>query len=219
MEALSTVQDVFARCSRPGRKPSPRRGEPQVFKAFIEDYPVYSRRIFECAFRILRDRSDAEDTVQEVCMTVQKHADQFHGHSQFATWLYRITFNAALQCLRQRRRQMKLGTALQPFTAEGRHAAPVVDWSRSNVLEDAAYQHELRRAIRRALDKLNPLDRRVVFLSDGEDRSDGEIAQLLGLTISAVKSRLHRARLVLRAELTKRLGKSAGTANDPQNMP
>lgn len=181
--------------------------DPEVFHAFMANYKRHAKRIFDWAYRILQDRQDAEDTLQEVCIAVQKHASQFRGQSQLSTWLYRVTFNAALQRLRRRKRH----AALLPscFTRNGRHVTPVVDWSSLSSVEDSTYRSELRHALVAALENLKPVDRCVVCLSEGEKFTDREIAQLLGLTLASVKSRLHRARLALRAELTVKLGFSS----------
>ena len=84
---------------------------------------------------------------------------------------------------------------------------PVVDWS--DTLDEKYAEQELQRFLKDALDQLKPLDKSVVVLSDLEGMSDKEIARMLGLTVSAVKTRLHRARLFLRGKLTVHLGHSA----------
>jgi RNA polymerase sigma factor (sigma-70 family) len=82
--------------------------------------------------------------------------------------------------------------------------APVIDWSSS--LEEYRYPRELQTILNDALARLRPIDRCVVMLSDGEEMSDRDIARLLGLTTSAVRSRLHRSRSYLRSYLSHRLG-------------
>lgn len=179
-----------------------------IFQSFIADYHIHSKRIFECAYRVLQDHADAEDAVQEVFLRVQKHADQFSGKSQLSTWLYRIAFNVALECLRRRRRHKECGDAVleRRPTRERRRTEAAVDWLHVSDVEGDVYRGELRCAVKATLDHLRPMDRRVVYLSEAEDRSDREIAQLLGLTVSAVKTRLYRSRIALRAELASKVG-------------
>jgi RNA polymerase sigma-70 factor (ECF subfamily) len=148
--------------------------------------------------------------VQEVFLTVYEKAQMFRGHSAFSTWLYRITMNAALTKLRHRKRSeaVSLDDFLPRFGEDGRHLQrPVVDWSKD--LERRLADEEVHRLLLRALDQLPPMDRTVVVLSDLEGHSDREIGAALGLSVGAVKARLHRARLFLRGKLMVKLGYSA----------
>jgi RNA polymerase sigma-70 factor (ECF subfamily) len=161
------------------------------------------------AIRLASNREEAEEVVQEVFLTVYEKAHTFRGASAFSTWLYRVTANAALTRLRRRKRgeEQSLDDFLPSFREDGHHLVrPVVDWS--NELEEHVASEERHRLIQQALDQLAPMDKAVVVSSDLEGLSDREIAAALGLSVSAVKARLHRSRLFLRGKLAAALGYS-----------
>jgi RNA polymerase sigma-70 factor (ECF subfamily) len=177
--------------------------------AFDRLFDLYSKRTFQIAYKLLRDRDEAEDAVQEVFLTVIQKAHTFRGNSQFSTWLHRLTVNSALCRLRRqkRRREVSYEDFLPQFREDGHHQVrPVVDWSHE--VEERSRNGELQQILRKALDQLKPVDKAVVVLSDIEGFSDREIAKSVGLTKSAVKTRLHRARLFLRGHLAVHLGYS-----------
>jgi RNA polymerase sigma-70 factor (ECF subfamily) len=172
-------------------------------------FNLYSAKLYNVAHRILGEVADTEEVIQDVFWTVYRKAKTFRGHSQFSTWLYRLTVNAALGRVRRRKRtsDVEYDEFLPQFQKDGHHQVrPVVDWS--NSLEDSYAQQEVQKIINEALNQLKPLDKSVVVLSDLEGFSDKEIAATLGLTVSAVKTRLHRARLFLRGKLATALGHS-----------
>ena len=169
----------------------------------------YSAKLFNVAQRILGDATDAEEVIQDVFLTAYRKASMFQGNSQFSTWLYRLTVNAALGKLRRgkRHRSVEYEEFLPKFQADGHHAVrPVVDWS--DTLDEKYARKELQLLLTKALDQLKPLDRSVMVLGDIEGLSDKEIAATLNLSVSAVKTRLHRARLFLRGKLAAHLGNS-----------
>lgn len=178
-------------------------------QAFGHIFALYSKRVFRLAYRLLGNREEAEDAVQEVFLAVFQKAHTFRGNSQFSTWLHRLTVNAALCRLRRqkRRREVSYEDFLPQFQEDGHHEVrPVVDWSHE--VEERSRNEELQQILRKALDQLKPVDKAVVVLSDIEGFSDREIAKSVGLTKSAVKTRLHRARLFLRGDLAVHLGYS-----------
>jgi len=174
-------------------------------------FEIHSAKLYGVALRILGgDRADAEEVIQDVFLTAFRKANMFHGDSQFSTWLYRLTVNAALGKIRRSRKknQVDYEDFLPKFQKDGHHQVrPVVDWSAS--LDENYSRQETRALLAAALNQLKPLDRSVVVLSDLEGSSDKEIAAALNLTVSAVKTRLHRARLFLRGKLARQLGHSA----------
>jgi len=177
--------------------------------ALEEIFQLYSGKLFNVAQRILGDAGDAEEVLQDVFLTAYRKANMFQGNSQFSTWLYRLTVNAALGKIRRskKHREVNYEEFLPKFQNDGHHMVrPVVDWS-DNVDEHYAHQ-ELKQIIAQALNQLRAVDRSVVVLSDLEGLSDREIAVTLNLTVSAVKTRLHRARLFLRGKLAVHLGHS-----------
>jgi RNA polymerase sigma-70 factor, ECF subfamily len=178
-------------------------------QAFEALFHRYLGGVFRQAIRLLADQAEAEEIVQEVFLTVYEKAQSFRGHSAFPTWLYRITLNTALTKLRQRKRSaaVSLDDFLPRFGEDGHHLQrPVVDWSKD--LEGRLAAQEAHRLLLQALDQLPQLDWTVVVLSDMEDLSDREIGTALGLSVGAVKARLHRTRLFLRGKLAVALGYS-----------
>jgi RNA polymerase sigma-70 factor, ECF subfamily len=178
-------------------------------EAFEALFHRYLSTVYRQAIRLLGDQAEADEVVQEVFLTVYEKAHTFRGHSAFSTWMYRIAVNAALTKLRQRKRSeaVSLDDFLPRFREDGHHLQrPVVDWSKD--LEGRLADEEIHRLLLQALDQLPPMDRTAVVLSDLEGHSDREIGAALGLSVGAVKARLHRARLFLRGKLTVVLGYS-----------
>jgi RNA polymerase sigma-70 factor (ECF subfamily) len=161
----------------------------------------FGPRIYRLAFRITGTHEDAQEVAQDVLWTIVRKIDTFKGESALGSWIYRITANAAYQKLRGRRGKEEVSwEALLPtFDADGHHVEPVQDWTIA--FEDPAIQAEARRRLREAIDSL-PADYRTAFvLHDMEGRPNPEIAELLGISLPAVKSRVHRSRLFLRQRL------------------
>ena len=178
-------------------------------EAFETLFQRYVPTVYRQAFRLVGNQAEAEEVVQDVFLTIYEKAQTFRGASAFSTWLYRITMNAALSKLRRRKRseELPLDDYLPRFREDGHHLVrPVVDWS--SELEERLAKAELYRLIQEALDQLQAVDKAVVMLSDLEGLSDREVGRALGLTVSAVKARLHRSRLCLRGKLAVSLGYS-----------
>lgn len=177
-------------------------------RAFELIFDRYVSRVYRQALRLTGNEADAEDVVQDVFLLAYRKAKTFQGKSEFSTWLYRLTMNAALTKLRQRKREkeVSLDDYLPQFREDGRHLIPVVDWSQD--IDKLVTGSEINQIIRQVLDQLSSVDRAVVVMSDLEDISNREIGEALGLTIQAVKARLHRARLFLRGKLSASLGHS-----------
>lgn len=182
-------------------------GDHQALEAIVD---LYSPKLYNVAQRILGDSADTEEVIQDVFWTVFRKAKTFQGNSRFSTWLYRLTVNEALGKIRRRKnqkREVDYEEYLPKFADDGHHRVrPVVDWS--DTLDRSYVEREMRQVVKVALDQLKPIDRSVVVLSDLEGMSDKEIATMLHLTVSAVKTRLHRARLFLRGRLASYLGHS-----------
>jgi RNA polymerase sigma-70 factor (ECF subfamily) len=178
-------------------------------EAFDVLFQRHFSMVYRQAFRLAGNREEAEEVVQEVFLTIYAKAQTFRGAAAFSTWLYRITANAALSKLRRRKKgeELALDEYLPSFREDGHHLVrPVVDWS--NELEERVASEERQRLIQQALDQLTPVDKAVVVLSDLEGLSDRDIGSALGLSVSAVKARLHRSRLFLRGKLAVSLGYS-----------
>lgn len=173
-------------------------------------FNAYSGKLYNVAHRILGETADTEEVIQDVFWTVYRKAKSFQGNSQFLTWLYRLTVNAALGKIRRskKKKEVEYDECLPKFQKDGHHLVrPVVDWS--DTLDEKYAEHEIQQLLGKALDQLKPVDKSVIVLSDLEGLSDKEIAAAVGLTVSAVKTRLHRARLFLRGKLAVQLGYSA----------
>ncbi|MGH7853829.1 MAG: RNA polymerase sigma factor [Candidatus Binatia bacterium] len=173
-------------------------------------FNLHSGKLYSVAQRILGQAADTEEVIQDVFWTAYRKAKTFKGDSQLSTWLYRLTVNAALGRIRRgkKKREVEYEEYLPKFQADGHHLVrPVVDWS--DTVDEKYARQEVHALLGKALDQLKPIDRSVVVLSDMEGLADKEIAAALSLTVSAVKTRLHRARLFLRGKLAVQLGHSA----------
>jgi RNA polymerase sigma-70 factor (ECF subfamily) len=161
---------------------------------------AHSPGIYRLALRLMRDQSEAEDVVQETFLSAFRGIDRFDGRSGLGTWLYRIAFNAAMMRLRRRRPDVVPveGTDEQ----EGDLPVPeaLVDWCL--LPEQELVNAEARAEMERAIGELPAKLRAVFVLRELEELSTSETAEALGLSEQAVKTRLHRARLLLRERLT-----------------
>jgi RNA polymerase sigma-70 factor, ECF subfamily len=172
-------------------------------------FNLYSAKLYNVAHRILGEVADSEEVVQDVFWTAYRKAQSFRGNSQLSTWLYRLTVNAALGKLRRskKKKEVEYEEYLPKFQKDGHHVVrPVVDWS--DTLDEQYANQEMQQLLKDTLDQLKPVDKSIMVLSDLEGMSDKEIALTVGLTVSAVKTRLHRARLFLRGKLAAHLGHS-----------
>lgn len=161
----------------------------------------YAPRVYNIARRMLGNDADAEDVTQDVLLQVVRKLHTFRGESSLPTWLHRVTVNAALahRARRARRAEHETHDPLQFFAEDGHHAHPVRPWS---VAPEAALEdRETRELIERAIDKLPEPYRDVYVLADVEGLPNAEIGTILKLSLPAVKSRLHRSRLMMRHAL------------------
>ncbi len=179
-----------------------RKGSPEAVEALFDRF---HGKIYGLAMSILKNESDAEEATQDVFMTVFQKAFTFKGDSALYSWIYRICVNACLMRLRGKKRSetVSIEEFMPVFTEEGMHAGVVGDWSKE--VERKMLDKELGGVIRKFTERLSEKYRVVFVLSDVEGLSNEETAQILGLTVPAVKSRLHRARLYLRERLSRYL--------------
>jgi RNA polymerase sigma-70 factor (ECF subfamily) len=165
---------------------------------------TYGERVYRLAFRITGSNEDAEEAAQDALWTAARKIHTFKGESAFGSWLYRITANAAYQKLRARRNkahEVALEDVLPPLDRDGVHFEPVADWS--SRVDEQTLQKELRAVLERAIDELPNDYRTALVLHDVEGLSNPDIAETLGISLPAVKSRVHRSRLFLRKRLTE----------------
>jgi RNA polymerase sigma-70 factor (ECF subfamily) len=162
----------------------------------------YQARVFGLALRLTGNRQDAEEVLQDVFLKVFQRIDGFRGDAKLSTWIYRITTNAALMRLRARPAlpALPLEDELGPAMTEGGMlAVAVADWS--SLPADEAAHRELLRRLEAAVEQLPPEYRSVFVLRDIEGCSAQEACEILELSLPALKSRLHRARLFVRKAL------------------
>jgi RNA polymerase sigma-70 factor (ECF subfamily) len=163
----------------------------------------YADKIFRLALRITRNPSDAEEVLQEVFLTMEK-LDTFRGESKFSTWLYRVAANASYMHLRANKKKYENEVSLEDYTSYNGSGAlegvQLKDWS--NIPDEVLLSREGMEIIARAVNEL-PEQYRIVFhLRDVEGLTNPEVAKVLGLSLTAAKSRIHRARLFLRDKLS-----------------
>jgi RNA polymerase sigma-70 factor (ECF subfamily) len=169
--------------------------------AFEELVNRYERKIFRLGMNITQNREDAEDVMQDAFLKSYQNLDRFQGDSRFYTWLVRIAVNEALMKLRKRRPgQVSLD---EPITDDGEDSVfrEIEDWGPSP--EKRFAQTELNEILNSVIGQLDPIFRVAFLLRDVEGLSTEETAQILGISVAAVKSRLLRARLKLRQKLNK----------------
>lgn len=161
----------------------------------------YAGQIYQLARRMLGSDADAEDVTQDVLLQVVRKLDTFRGDAAPSTWLHRITVNAALAHRRKKavREEHQVRDPLDYFLEDGHHRAPVGQWSVSP--DEQILDEETQELIEQAIAKLPESYRDVFILADIEQLPNAEIAKMLGDTLPAVKSRLHRARLLMREAL------------------
>lgn len=179
-----------------------RRDDPAAMEQLVERY---ADRVYRLALRITGSREDAEEAAQDALWTAGRKIQTFKGDAAFGSWLYRIAANAAYMKLRSRRgkgHEIPLEDVL-PVLDESAHFASMEDWSER--VDERALQGELRRVLETAIDELPPDYRTVLVLHDVEGLPNPEIAEALGLSLPAVKSRVHRSRLFLRRKLNEYL--------------
>lgn len=166
-----------------------------------EVFRVYGPRVYNLARRMLGNDADAEDVTQDVLLQVVRKLDTFRGESNLATWLHRVTVNAALAHRRRRarREEREIQDPLNQFLESGQHNRPISAWTAPP--DEALASRETSELIGRAIDRLPEAYRDVYVLADVEGMPNQEIADVLGLSLAAVKSRLHRGRLMMRDAL------------------
>ncbi len=172
--------------------------------AFTELVNRYARKIFRLARHITKNDQDAEDVLQETFLKAYSRLEQFHGDSKFYTWLVRIGVNESLMKIRRRKDGKFVALDQELETGEG----TLVKQLRADVEnpEEHYSREEIRQALSGAIDSLAEAYKTVFVLRDVDGLSTEETAEALELSVSAVKSRLLRARLQLRDKLKRVLG-------------
>jgi RNA polymerase sigma-70 factor (ECF subfamily) len=182
-----------------------RAGDRVEFSRLVE---AYSGKLYRLALKMLGNQQDAEDILQETFIKAFRHLNSFDGRSNLSTWLYRIATNEALMKLRKKKPDtVSIDEPVETMEGE-QEPLQIVDWC--CLPEDELTSAEVRRYIDTAVERL-PESLRVVFLlRDIENLSTFETAQALSLSEEAVKTRLSRARMRLREELSSYFGERMG---------
>jgi len=177
-----------------------RREDPGAAEQLVERF---GDRVYRLALRITGSNEDAEEAAQDALWTAARKIGSFKGESAFGSWLYRIAANAAYQKLRARRgksREIALDEVLPALDENGRHFEPMQDWSRR--VDEQVLNGELRDTLEGAIAALPDDYRTALVMHDVEGLSNPDIAETLGISLPAVKSRVHRSRLFVRKRLS-----------------
>lgn len=171
-----------------------RRGEEWAFETMVR---LFGARLLAVARRFVKNEEDARDVVQSSYLSAFRSLAEFEGNAQLSTWLHRIVVNTALMKLRSARRKPEesIEALLPAFQEDGHHVERFSDWSApaDRLLE----QKETRATVRACIERLPEGYRTVLVLRDIEELSTQEVAEMLTMTTTAVKVRLHRARQAL----------------------
>jgi RNA polymerase sigma-70 factor (ECF subfamily) len=175
-------------------------------RALGELADAYSSKIYQLAFRYLRNKEDAEEITQDVLFKVYRKVDAFRGDAQLSSWIYRITFNAAMSRLRTARYQRAqaedrraAAAAEEDGTSTPSRTLDVADWS--DMADEHVLRSQLRQRVFRAILALPAIYRAPVMLRDIHGMSTEEASAMLKVKDQTLKSRLHRGRLILRKQL------------------
>jgi RNA polymerase sigma-70 factor (ECF subfamily) len=168
--------------------------------AFGELISRYSEKAHHLALRITRNEEDAEEVLQDVFTNVYRKIDSFKGDSAFSSWLYRITANTSFMKLRKRKQHAAVSLEEISVSVKENWVANRTD---SCDIDYLSTRHELRAQLETAIGGLPEEYRTIFVLRDVDGISNEEVAKLLSVTVPAVKSRLHRARLMLRKSLQR----------------
>lgn len=160
-------------------------------EAFEKLILSYEGKIYNMCFYLLKNKEDAMDASQEVCIKIYKSIDKFKGESKFSTWIYRITYNTCIDFIKKRKNELSYDDVID------------TDTHRDDRIEDIIESKELKYEIKRCIMKLSEDFRTIVIFRDIEGLSYQEIAEILNIEVGTVKSRLNRAREALRNELIK----------------
>jgi RNA polymerase sigma-70 factor (ECF subfamily) len=172
-------------------------------RALAELSSLYGSKIFQLAFRYLRNHEDAEEVAQDVLLKIFRKIEMFRGDSALSSWIYRITFNTAMSRLRQSKAtrlaeatEVEIGTMV---TDDGPGAHDPVDWSR--MADEEMLRRQMRERLVEAVEDLPAIYREPVILRDLKGLSTEEASTRLRVKDQTLKSRLHRGRMLLRERL------------------
>ena len=163
---------------------------------------TYGSKVYQLAYRYLRNKEDAEEITQDVLYKVYRKVGDFRGDSALSSWIYRITFNAAMSRLRTTSYQRTRDEESQSLEQDDLGAPlnhDIADWS--DMADERVLRSQLRRRVFRAILSLPAIYRAPVMLRDIQGMSTEEASAMLNVKDQTLKSRLHRGRLILRKQL------------------
>ncbi len=169
-------------------------------RAFEDLMKTTSGKIYNLGLRLMRNKEDASDILQETYMSAYENLPKFKGNSSFSTWLYRIATNFALMKMRKEKNKKVSVSELQE-TSGNLYDKALPDWSDSPV--DHLKNQELKEVLGKAIDSLPAKYRSVFVLHDIEGMGIAEVADILSISGPAVKTRSHRSRMYLREKLSE----------------
>lgn len=169
------------------------RGDASAFETLVV---TYEKGVFNLALRLVSDREDAMDITQEVFLKAYQALPKFRGDSRFSTWIYRVCVNASLDHLR-RKQKMTSYSLDEPLSFKESSVTREIE-DESDSIEDSVEIKFLGQAVLDVLRDLDAAHRVIILLSDVQGYTYQEIAEILGLSMGTVKSRLHRARNMVR---------------------
>jgi RNA polymerase sigma-70 factor (ECF subfamily) len=180
-------------------------GETNLFHELIRPY---ERMVYLSVLAMLRNDQEAEDAAQEVMINAFRYLKNFRGDAKFSTWLVTIAMNEARQRLRKAKAAQLESLDEDKEDREGDFTPAVLtDWR--EIPSEALEKKEMRQKLREAVQQLPPIYREVLVLRDLEELNQEETASALGINVSLVKVRLHRARMMLQKLLTPYLRAAA----------
>jgi RNA polymerase sigma-70 factor (ECF subfamily) len=174
-----------------------KRGSQQAFEELIGRY---ADKAFSMALRLTRSQEDAEEVLQDVFVTVARKIAEFEGKSSFSSWLYRVTVNASLMKIRKRKQDRSV--LIEDVQPQVQEAVILRSVERLSVEQEIG-RNQVAAALEDAIQRLPDEYRPVFVMRDVDGLSSTEVSRILNITIPAVKSRLHRSRLMLRRRLAR----------------
>ena len=189
-------------------------GEPEAFEELVRPY---ERMVYLTAISILRNQADAEEVAQDAVLKAFSKLSSFRGECKFSTWLVQITYNEARMRLRKDRRHLYESLDEQQKDPEGDYwPRDFADWR--PIPSESLEEDETRQALQDAINSLSSTYREIVVLRDVQNLSIKDAATILGLSEATVKTRLHRARLLLRDALAPGLDGSWSVGQSYQKV-
>ncbi len=191
------------------------KGDTGAFETLVL---TYEKGVYNLAFRLVSDREDAMDITQDVFLKAYQALPRFRGDSRFSTWIYRVCVNASLDHLRKKQKMASYSLD-EPLSFKESSVTREIEDENEDV-QGSVETRFLGQAVLSTLKDLNPAHRVIILLSDVQGYSYQEIADILGLSMGTVKSRLHRARNMVRKLLpSEQFAASSVKCDERRDLP